>query len=36
VSTDIQTGPRGGLFVVSSSTGNVYEIHGNGQHEHNR
>jgi hypothetical protein len=27
VSTDIQTGPRGGLFVVSSSTGNVYEIH---------
>lgn len=31
VSTDIQTGPRGGLFVVSSSTGNVYEIRGNGQ-----
>jgi aldose sugar dehydrogenase len=27
VSTDIQTGPRGGLFVVSTSTGNVYEIH---------
>jgi glucose/arabinose dehydrogenase len=26
VSTDIQTGPRGGLFIVSSSTGNVYEI----------
>jgi glucose/arabinose dehydrogenase len=27
VSTDIQTGPRGGLFVVSSSAGSVYEIH---------
>jgi glucose/arabinose dehydrogenase len=26
VSTDIQTGPGGGLFVVSTSTGNVYEI----------
>jgi aldose sugar dehydrogenase len=26
VTTDIQTGPRGGLFVVSSSTGNIYEI----------
>lgn len=27
VSTDIQTGPRGNLFVVSSSTGSVYEIY---------
>jgi glucose/arabinose dehydrogenase len=27
VSTDIQTGPGGGLFVVSVSSGNVYEIH---------
>ncbi len=26
VSTDIQTGPGGGLFVVSTSSGNVYEI----------
>ncbi len=26
-STDIQTGPRGGLFVVSASSGNVYEIY---------
>ena len=26
VSTDIQTGPGGGLFVVSVSSGNVYEI----------
>jgi len=27
VSTDIQTGPSGGLFVVSVSSGSVYEIH---------
>jgi aldose sugar dehydrogenase len=27
VSTDIQTGPGGGLFVVSTSSGNVYEVH---------
>jgi aldose sugar dehydrogenase len=27
VSTDIQTGPGGGLFVVSTSSGNIYEIH---------
>ena len=27
VSTDIQTGPGGGLFVVSISSGSVYEIH---------
>ena len=27
VSTDIQTGPRGGLFVVSVSAGSVYEIY---------
>jgi glucose/arabinose dehydrogenase len=27
VSTDIQTAPGGGLFVVSVSSGNVYEIH---------
>jgi aldose sugar dehydrogenase len=27
VGTDIRTGPAGGLFVVSVSTGNVYEIH---------
>jgi glucose/arabinose dehydrogenase len=27
VSTDIQTGPDGNLFVVSSSTGSVYEIY---------
>jgi hypothetical protein len=26
VSTDIQTGPGGGLFVVSTSSGNVYEV----------
>jgi aldose sugar dehydrogenase len=25
--TDIQTGPGGGLFVVSVSTGSVYEVH---------
>jgi aldose sugar dehydrogenase len=31
VSTDIQTGPRGGLFVVSSSAGSVYLIHRKGQ-----
>ena len=27
VSTDIQTGSDGGLFVVSVSSGNVYEVH---------
>ena len=27
VSTDIQTGPGGGLFVVSTSAGSVYEIY---------
>jgi glucose/arabinose dehydrogenase len=27
VSTDIQTGPGGGLFVVSVSSGSIYEIH---------
>jgi aldose sugar dehydrogenase len=27
VGTDIQTGPRGNLFVVSTSSGNVYEIY---------
>ena len=27
VSTDIQTGPGGGLFVVSLTAGSVYEIH---------
>jgi aldose sugar dehydrogenase len=27
VATDIQTGPRGNLFVVSTSSGAVYEIH---------
>jgi aldose sugar dehydrogenase len=27
VSTDIQTGPGGGLFVVSASSGSVYEIY---------
>ena len=27
VSTDIQTGPGGGLFVVSTTSGSVYEIH---------
>ena len=27
VSTDIQTGPGGGLFVVSTSTGTIYEVH---------
>ena len=27
VSTDIQTGPGGGLFVVSTSAGSVYEVH---------
>jgi hypothetical protein len=27
VATDIQSGPRGGLFVVSVSSGSVYEIY---------
>jgi aldose sugar dehydrogenase len=27
IGTDIQTGPRGNLFVVSTSSGSVYEIH---------
>lgn len=27
VSTDIQTGPAGGLFVVSTTAGSVYEVH---------
>ena len=27
VGTDIQTGPRGNLFVVSTSSGSVYEIY---------
>ena len=27
VSTDIQTGPGGGLFVVSTTSGSVYEVH---------
>ena len=28
ISTDVQTGPNGNLFVVSLSNGAVYEIHG--------
>ena len=27
VTTDVQTGPNGNLFVVSLSRGSIYEIH---------